>query len=436
MDKVQTQINHAKRYMGPSTLDNSTVFRAEPSTRICDACPTIIDILHERYPNVAFDLAPGTPCLPPDSLTLNDSQKLLSKSATATDLSRYDDVIGSSKLRNRWANYLFNTNLEADSTQIPIRTMLPEHDMMITAGANQAFINVILTICNPNDDVLLVLPFYFSHLNAVILTGANPIYVKVDPHTLLPALSELESAHSERARALVITNPGNPSGVIVPPSLLDEISKWCRKKNLYLVLDEAYREYNFSTESVGRPVYSPPFQDHIIKVYTMSKAFGLAGWRIGAVVYPLFLSKYIEKAQDTVPTHAARFSQLVAFEALRYKPPHIDIAARVRNIFLNHLRPVYSMSALKKWYREPAGAFYLFLPYRNPTGAKPTEDEKVVDILASKFRVLVVPGSFFGLSGYLRVCYGAVDEKQADLAAKALAHALRNILSFSRSTNT
>lgn len=428
MDKPNFYHVSAEQTTDTFSSTNLDVFRAEPSTRICNACPTIIDILHEKYPSTTFDLAPGMPFLSPDSLNLTDSQKLLSETVTAIDLSKYDDVTGSSTLRNRWANYLFNTSLRADSTQVPIQSLLPEHEMMITAGANQAFVNVMLTICNPNDEILLVLPYYFSHLNAIILTGANPVYVKVDPCTLLPSLSDLDSVRSERTRALVVTNPGNPSGVIVPSFLLNEISRWCRKHNLFLILDEAYREYNFVQECVGNPVYSPPFQDHIIKLYTMSKAFGLAGWRIGAVVYPRSLSTYMRKAQDTIPTHAVRFSQLVAIEALRYKPPHIDLAARVRNIFLKNLRPVYLTSSLKKWYREPKGAFYLFLPYRNPSEAKPTDDEQAVNFLALKFQVLSVPGNIFGMSGYIRVCYGAVGEQKAVTASETLAHGLRELL--------
>lgn len=406
------------------------------SQRIAETPSAIIDELLLAHENVRFNLAPGSPCTVPNPTVMTHAISLLSDPAKVAALSRYDQVHGSSALRKRWANYLYNPNysLEAslEISEQPLEKLLPEHDIMVTAGANQAFVNVMLTICDPGDDVLLPAPYYLAHKNALAMTNVHAIHVQPNLSTLLPSLQSISSAQTCRTRALVITNPNNPAGVVYPAQLLNGLSEFCARRGMYLILDEAYREYNFTAldrDSPQHPVFSPKLAPHIIKLHTMSKAFGLAGWRIGAVTYPRDLSEHMCKAQDTIPTHASNFSQAVAHFALAMPFTHVFEAVCIRHIFVSALVNLYRGTPLQEKFVIPDGAFYVFTPYSfEPTSCKTNDDDYVVHRLATDFGVLVIPGYSFGLSGYVRVCYGAVHVDDAPDAAAALVNGVQSIM--------
>lgn len=393
-----------------------------PCQRVGKTPSPIIDVLLEKYPDVKFNLAPGCPSATPHPHALAACQARLSEPTSISHFSHYNDVIGSQSLRYQWLEYIFQRKVDS------FDSVIPDHEIMITAGANQAFINVALTICDPGDDVIVVLPYYFSHVNALLMSNVNLIYVKVTTSTLCPSVPEIEKAITPRTRACVIVNPGNPSSVVMPQQLLDELSELCRRHKVYLCIDEAYREYDFSGSDAISTVYSPQLHSHMIKFYTMSKCFGMAGWRVGAVLYPRTLSSGMRKMQDTIPTHAAMFSQALAAEALKHKPTHMESVLKVRNIFLNVVRPIYARSSISDMFVEPTGAFYLFLPYRRPGDDQFPKDDEVVHFLATDYGVLTVPGYGFGMEGYIRVCYGALREEDAPDAARALGRGLSNVL--------
>lgn len=393
-----------------------------PCQRVGNTPSPIIDVLLEKYPDVQFNLAPGCPSATPHPRALATCQALLSEPTSISQFSHYNDVIGSQSLRYQWLEYIFQCKVDS------FDSIIPDHEIMITAGANQAFVNVVLTICDPGDDVIVVLPYYFSHVNALLMNNVNPIYVKVTTSTLCPSASDIEMAITPRTRACIIVNPGNPSGVVMSRHLLDELSEMCRRHKVYLCIDEAYREYDFSRSDAISTVYSPQLHSHMIKLYTMSKCFGMAGWRVGAVLYPRALSSGMRKMQDTIPTHAAMFSQALAAEVLKFKPSHMASVLKVRNIFLDFVRPIYAASTISDMFVEPTGAFYLFLPYRRTGDEQPPRDDEVVHLLATGYGVLTVPGYGFGMDGYVRVCYGALREDEAADAARALGMGLSNVL--------
>lgn len=408
-----------------------------PSRRVSTLMPAIIDDLIQNHPNVQFNLAPGSPCTTPHVDSVANAAALLTQSNELASLSRYDEPRGIEALRRRWANYIYNPNYVNDPKGVdiaeqPLSSLLPHHELMVTAGSNQAFFNVISTLCDPQDEVLLPVPYYFSHKTALALSTVHATLIPPDPDTFLPTVAAVASAITPRTRALIITNPSNPTGVVYPRMLLDSLSDFCAAKSIYLILDEAYLEYNYFTDrspaSFSR-AYSPRLLPHIIKLHTMSKAFGLAGWRVGCVTYPRDLSTHMCKVQETIPTHASNFSQVIALSSLTLPTPHVTEAAKIRHIFIHTITTLYSGTPLETKFVAPKGAFYVFVPYTPlPSQSKAQDDDKVVHKLAETFGVLTVPGHAFGLAGYIRVCYGAVRFEEAYRAAKALAIGLRFFL--------
>lgn len=422
---------------------------SQPSARIRDTGAAIIDdIINEYGDRVRFNLAPGSTYFGPSSEIITQVIAKLDDPRRRSEVSRYGDVLGVPELRKLWSHVLIagyddrDGQIRGDSVNDSKRTisgegLLPNHELMITAGANQGFVNAVLTVCDEGDEVLLILPYYFSHFNALVMTGVVPVLVPVHENTFEPQITSIEERISKKSKALVVVNPGNPSGRVFSKEVMNNIVALCKHHGIWLIIDEAYREFVHEGES--RIAYSPKLDDGIIYLYTASKAYGLAGWRIGAVLYPERLSESMRKVQDTIATHASRFSQEVAFEALHHdplyetagNPSRITLLNRVREIFTDTLRPIYRDTSLSDRLVIPDGAFYFFLPYRDSSAqcaASVSNDMEVVKFLAVDHGVLLTPGFVFGMPGYVRLSYGCIEISDAPEAANRVATGMRYLL--------
>lgn len=201
---------------------------------------------------------------------------------------------------------------------------------------------------------------------------------------------------------------------MAPASFVDALLTLCRESGVWLVSDEAYKEITFD----GTLAYSPPALSGVIRIYTMSKVYGMAGWRVGAILYPKELSIHLRKVNDTIPTHATILSQVVAFHALKedalYIPKRVDIFSAVRDVFVQACREVYTQLGVK--FVTGNSAFYLFLPIET----RDRNSSDVASFLVKAGNVLVVPGHAFGMKHYIRVSYGSVCISDASSAAGAL----------------
>jgi len=163
-------------------------------------------------------------------------------------------------------------------------------EVMVTAGANQAYTNLVLATLDAGDAAVLYAPYYFNHLMALQMTGAEPV--------ALPAASDLQpdlgalrrefearngGGDSGRApvRMVTLTNPGNPTGVMLRRELIEEASALCAEYGAYLVLDNTYEDFAYPGEEPHACVEAP----HVVNVFSFSKAYGMMGWRVGYLVH-------------------------------------------------------------------------------------------------------------------------------------------------------
>lgn len=419
------------------------------SRRALSTPEAVIDRLIEEHggrPGLC-NLAPGAAAFRPSAEAMRASCLAL----TDPSVSGYGDVLGWQPLRERWLEHLARhwsdpaSGIACDSAE---RNKVEHEDveLMVTAGANQGFINAVLAVCDVGDEVVLLQPYYFSHHSALLLCGVVPVVVDCDAATLLPpsALS-VKSALTKKSSAVVIVNPGNPSGKVMPPALLDEIVSVCNEAGVWLILDEAYKEFVFGST----PHYSPRFLScRIIKLYTMSKVFGMAGWRVGAVVYPKTLSTEMRKIQDTIPTHAPIPSQISAFHVLQVDSRHIHDRIRrlnaVRLPLAEALAEAHSDGAEDTGsapFVLPDGAFYFFVPVLNAVthceaGDPNQRIRKAVSSLVLENKVLVTPGDIFGMPEYIRISYGALSTDDVEECSTRLKTGIARLLHESQRSKT
>lgn len=279
--------------------------------------------------------------------------------------------------------------------------------IMVTAGANMAFVHAVLAITEPGDEIILNVPFYFNHEMAIQMADCKAVCVATDERYQLRP-DALRRAITERTRAIVSISPNNPSGAVFGESILREVNTLCGEQGIYHISDEAYEYFTYGTVRHVSPGAFSGAADHTISMYSLSKAYGFAGWRIGYVVYPDHLAEAMAKIQDTIlicPPVASQIAAAAALDVGRgYCAAHVSELAGIRDIVVSNLSALGPLAAV------PAadGAFYCLL--RVNTSLDPLV---VAARLIREHKVAVIPGSAFGMTDgcYLRVAYGALQKE-------------------------
>jgi len=296
--------------------------------------------------------------------------------------------------------------------------------VMITAGANMAFMHAILAVTEPGDEIVLPVPFYFNHAMAIEMAGCRVVTVPTDGRYQL-RLDAIRRAISDRTRAIVTVSPNNPSGAVFSEPSLREVNALCGERGLYHLADEVYEYFTYGAARHVSPGSFANAAAHTISMYSLSKAYGFAGWRIGYVVYPEHLAAAMMKSQDTILVCPPVISQIAAAAALdvgrAYCAPHVRELSAIRDIVVEELSALAPLGEVA----AADGAFYCLLNVH--TGMSPLA---LAERLIREHRVAVVPASAFGMTGgcALRVAYGALQKETVAAGIGRLVTGLREIL--------
>lgn len=300
----------------------------------------------------------------------------------------------------------------------------PQRSIVVTAGANMAFMNAVLAITDPGDEIILAQPYYFNHEMAAVIADARPVAVATDEHYQL-RLEALAAAITPRTRAIVTISPNNPTGAVYSEADLRAVNELCRERGLYHISDEAYECFTWDGARHFSPASLPDSAPHTIALYSLSKSHGFASWRIGYMVAPRHLFESLRKIQDTnliCPPVVSQWAATGALEAGReYCQAQRPTIAAARQIMLERLLAAEELCTVP----TAAGAFYLLL--RVPTPMPPM---LVSERLVREHRVAVIPGHAFGVTDRctLRVSYGPLNEQTAAEGAERLVRGLHAIL--------
>jgi aspartate/methionine/tyrosine aminotransferase len=300
----------------------------------------------------------------------------------------------------------------ASENHIAVR---PTSRLVVTAGGNLAFMNAVLAVTDPGDEVILPAPFYFNHEMAVMMAGGRPVPVATTTEYQLD-LDAIAGAVTDRTRAIVTISPNNPTGAVYREDDLRAVNALCRDRGLVHVHDETYEYFLYDDATHFSPGSIEGAAGHTISLFSMSKAYGLASWRVGYMVIPESLWDAMNKIQDTLLICAPTVSQVAALAALgigrRYACANLGTLAAMRRTIENALT-----APLVPCDVPPAGgAFYFFVRL----GAS-LDSLTVAERLIREHRVAVVPGSAFGdRCCSMRVSYGALDPGAAAEGASRL----------------
>ena len=297
--------------------------------------------------------------------------------------------------------------------------------IMVTAGANMAFMHAVFAITAPGDEIILNVPFYFNHEMAIQMAGCTAVPVATDGG-YQPRLDALRDAITARTRAIVTVSPNNPSGAVFGEEALRDINMLCRDRGIYHLADEVYEYFTYGSARHVSAGSFPGAEAHTIAMYSLSKAYGFAGWRIGYVTYPEHLETAMAKSQDTIlvcPPVASQVAAIAAVDVGRaYCEPHVRALSATRDVV------VAKLAALAPLVSVPAadGAFYVLLKVE--TALAPM---LIAERLIRDHKVAVIPGPAFGMTDgcYFRVAYGALHEETVAEGIGRLVEGLKRICS-------
>ena len=299
-----------------------------------------------------------------------------------------------------------------------------DQSLIVTAGSNMAFFHTLLAVCDPGDEVVIMTPFFFNHEMAIRMASCTPVAVETDGE-YQPQLAMVEAALTERTRAVVTVSPNNPTGAVYDRHTLTAINLLCRDRGIYHISDEAYEYFTYGSARHFSPGSLAGSGSHTISLFSFSKAYGLASWRVGYVVIPTTLWKSMSKSQDTILICPPLISQRAALGALEAGPaycrPMIEAIGDVRLKCLEHITDLGETCHVA----PTSGAFYLLIAVDTDMQPMALVERLIVD-----HSVATIPGSSFGIEDrcVLRLSYGALEPATAVEGMDRLIEGLRRIV--------
>ena len=338
---------------------------------------------------------------------------------------------------------------------------LMSHDVMITVGANQAYMNCILSLVNQDQKVVVFAPFYFNHKMAIQMAlPSESLVVGPCSDEGIPDLKWLgRTLHDDPSIHMVtIVNPGNPTGVTLSRRVLQQAVDLCREHEAWLTLDCTYEYFvnvdNTETkESDNGESYALGgcFPDpHVLHIFSFSKSYAMAGYRCGYIVMSKDASdgnqgslfEQMLKVQDTIPIAPARIAQVAALAAMQEEggddnddgQEATDTPGRGKLWVQEQFQTLQTgrraiCQALETTLGGPimggTGAMYVMakLPSSTP------DDREIAELLVKEYGVAIIPGSFCGFPGWIRVCYSNLPPDRCLEAAARLKQGLSDVCS-------
>lgn len=302
--------------------------------------------------------------------------------------------------------------------------------VVVSTGAKQSIANVVLSLINPGDEVLVPTPYWVSYLEIIKLAEGTPVLIPstIDTDFKVSA-AQIENAITAKTRMLIYSSPSNPTGSLYLKEELEAIARVIAKHpNIIIVSDEIYEHINFigKHESIAQFDF---IKEQVVTINGVSKAYAMTGWRLGYIGAPQYIAKACDKMQGQFTSGASSISQRAAIAALE-SPPNVVEEMRVkffqrRDLMLSLLKEIPGFKL-----NVPDGAFYIFPEISALLNT--TDGETVIKnaddlcmYLLNKAHVGLVPGEAFGAPGYIRISYATSDKRLIEAAKRikeAVAH--------------
>jgi len=287
------------------------------------------------------------------------------------------------------------------------RMVAPEN-VIVSAGAKQSIYNILFTILNPQDEVIILAPYWVSYPEIVKMCYGIPVIVTPEDGSFHPRMEDIEAAVSSYTKAIILNSPNNPSGCVFSDEFVSQIVDFCERKKIYLIADDIYHKLVFDGVKAA-PAYRFTNKDiestMIIVVNGVSKLYGMTGFRIGWVVASRKLVEVMTNVQAQTSSCTSEILQAAAEGALTGMQNIVETLRLTiennRNVVMQELSSFNGLRVIK-----PSGTFYVLPDFRAyiPSAIAKNSVE-LSKFLLKKALVVTVPGKEFGMEGHLRLSF-------------------------------
>lgn len=342
----------------------------------------------------AINLSQGFPDFDPPKEILNRLEQVAHE-----DFNQYAITWGAQNFRDALAKKQSKyMNLDLDSNK----------NIVITCGSTEAMMAAMMSVCDPNDKVIVFSPFYENYGADTILCGANPIYVPLHPPVFNFDREELENAFKQNPKALILCNPSNPCGKVFSKEELEYIASLAIKYDTYVITDEVYEHIVYAPYKHTYFASLPGMFERTISCSSLSKTYSITGWRLGYCIAPENIIEQIKKVHDFLTVGAAAPLQEAAVVGLEFSDAYYDelqkLYAHKKDLFINGLKE------LNIPHTEPQGAYYVMVDISE--FGYDSDLDFCVDLIKN-VGVAAVPGSSFFKeeeNRYIRFHFAKKDE--------------------------
>ena len=351
-----------------------------------------------------------------------DYIKEAAKKAIDENYSKYPPVPGYTDLREAISKKFKDENgINYSSDQV-----------IVSAGGKHSLINVILSIVNPGDEVIILAPYWVSYYDQIIIAQGKPVIIKAELGNDFKIRPEqLEAAITNKTRLIIFNSPSNPTGMVYTRKEIENIARVVKKhEGVFIISDEIYEHIIFTGEHVSMASFDFIY-DRVITLNGVSKGYAMTGWRIGYIGAPLWITKACNKLQGQFTSGVCSIAQRAALAAIQGKSDSQKIMReaflRRRDLICGLLKDVKGVKV-----RIPQGAFYVMpdISYffgKSYGDIKITNSDDLALFLLDTAQVATVGGDAFGAPECLRISYATSDDLLVE-AVKRIKGALEKLI--------
>jgi len=290
--------------------------------------------------------------------------------------------------------------------------------IVVSTGAKQSIYQVVMSLVNPGDEVIIPTPFWVSYKEIVKVAEGKSVYVKTtleNDFKVTPA--QLEAAITPKTKLIMFSSPSNPTGMLYSKEELKGIADvLARHKNIFVMADEIYEHINFEGQHQSLAQFEN-IKEQVITINGVAKGFAMTGWRIGFIGAPLAIAKACDKLQGQVTSATCSIAQRASIKAMEMEPETSKDIITMREKFRERRDMMFALlqdiPGMK--VRLPQGAFYFFPEISSYFGKKYdkytiNDSNDLAMYLLYEAHVAMVPGSAFGDDDCIRLSYATSNE--------------------------
>ena len=324
-------------------------------------------------------------------------------------------------IRNNFTYYTANTGtpelLKAITGKLEKENGLSytPQEVMVSNGAKHSLYNILMSVCNPGDEVIFQAPYWVSYPEMVKLCQAESVIISAGPESdfkITPA--QLEAAITPKTKVFLFNSPSNPTGATYTPEEVQALAKVLVDKDIITISDEIYEKITFDGVKHYSIAQYPGMKEKTVVINGLSKAYSMTGWRVGYAAGPKTIIDLAANLQSHSTSNACSVSQKAATAALTGPQDEIEMMARKfeerRNLVMNEIANVRDVVC-----PVPGGAFYIFFDVsqlygRSYKGTAINSSADMCTYLLAEENIGLVPGDAFGNDNCVRMSFACSNE--------------------------